>query len=162
MKKISSTQTFDCDADTFWKMFFDREYNKKLYLEGLGFKQFEILEVTDTGRKSRGVPKMTLPGPIAKLLGDSFGYDEIGTFDKANNLFKWKMVPNTMKDKLFTEGAVKIESAGEGKVKRTNTAQIEAKVFGVGGMLEGTAEKEMTASWEKEAVFTRNWLKEQK
>lgn len=162
MKKISSTQTFDCDADTFWKMFFDREYNKKLYLEGLGFKQFEIIEITDSGRKMRGVPKMTLPGPVAKLLGDSFGYEEIGTFDKANNLFKWKMLPNTMKDKLSTEGSVKIEPAGDGKVKRTSTAQFEAKVFGVGGMLESTAEKEMTSSWDKEAAFTRNWLKDNK
>ncbi|MFO0614514.1 MAG: DUF2505 family protein [Polyangiaceae bacterium] len=160
MKKAISTQTFDCDADTFWKMFFDREYNKKLYLEGLSFKQFEILELTETTRRMRGTPRMTLPGPVAKLLGDSFGYEEVGTFDKANNIFKWKMIPNTMKDKLFTEGSVKIEPAGDGKVKRTSTAQIEAKVFGLGGVLEGTAEKEMTSSWEKEAVFTKNYLKD--
>jgi hypothetical protein len=161
MKKASVTHTFDCDADTFWKTFFDREYNQKLYLEGLGFKQFEILEITDTSRRMRGVPKMTLPGPVAKLLGDSFGYEEIGTFDRPGNIFRWKMQPNTMKDKLFTEGSIKIEPMGD-KVKRTNSASIEAKVFGVGGLLEGTAEKEMTASWEKEAAFTARWIKEHK
>jgi len=162
MKKLSVTHVIDCDVDTYWKVFFDAEYNKKLYLEGLSFKQFEILEQSETKRRMRGVPKMNVPGPVAKLLGDSFGYEEQGSFEKDTNTFRWKMIPNTMTDKLMTSGFTKIEAAGDGKVRRVNEATIEAKVFGVGGMLESTAEKEIRDSWEKEAAFMNKWVKEKK
>lgn len=162
MKKLSVTHTMDCDVETFWRVFFDDEYNKKLYLEGLSFKSFEQLEKTETKRRMRGVPKMALPGPVAKLLGDSFGYEEQGTFDKAASKFSWKMIPNTMTDKLFTSGSVKVEAAGEGKCRRISEATIEAKVFGLGGVLEGTAEKEIRDGWEKEAAFMNRWVKDKK
>src|SRR5688572_26573791 len=129
MRKLNATHVIDCDVETFWKVFFDADYTKKLYTEGLAFKQFEILEQSETKRRMRGVPKMNVPGPVAKLLGDSFGYEEQGTFDKASNTYSWKMIPNTMTDKLFTSGTVKIEPAGDGKVRRVSDASIEAKVF---------------------------------
>jgi Protein of unknown function (DUF2505) len=159
MKNISLTHVVDCDIDTFWSVFLDAEYNKKLYLEGLGFKSFEPIELTATSRRMKGVPKMNVPGAVAKLLGDSFGYEENGTLDKATNTYTWKMTPNTMVDKLFTKGSVKIEAAGEGKVRRTSSVSIEAKMFGVGGLLESTAEGEMRASMEKEAAFMNRWVK---
>ncbi len=162
MKKVSVVATLDCDIEGFWKLFFDREFNQKLYKDGLGFKSFEIVDVSDSGRRFKGVPTMKVPGPVAKLLGDSFGYEENGTLDKAANIYRWKMTPNTMVDKLFTTGSVKVEPAGEGKVKRTSEAQIEAKIFGVGGLLEGTAEGEMRTSFEKEAVYMAKWIKDHK
>ncbi|NUP10229.1 MAG: DUF2505 domain-containing protein [Polyangiaceae bacterium] len=162
MRKLSVTHVIECDVETFWKTFFDAEYNKKLYSDGLGFKEFEILEQSETKRRMRGVPKMNLPGPVAKLLGDRFGYEEQGSFDKASNKFSWKMLPNTMGDKLFTNGFTKIEPAGDGKVRRISEANIEAKVFGVGGLLESTAEKEVRDSWDKEAAFMNRWVKEHK
>ena len=95
---------------------------------------------------------------LEKLLGDSFAYEEQGTFDKAQNVFHWKMIPSTLKDKLFTSGTVRLEPAGEGKVKRTDSVSIEAKVFAVGGLIEQSAEKEMRAGWEKERKFLERWL----
>ena len=158
MKKVTVSHVLDCDADRFWALFLDPIYSKKLYLEGLGFKAFEIIEMNAEGRKVKGVPKMNVPGAVAKLIGDSFGYEEQGTLDRATNTFRWKMTPNTLTDKLFTTGLVKVEPAGEGKVRRTNEATIEAKIFGVGGMLESTAEKEMREGFEKEIAFMKRWL----
>jgi Protein of unknown function (DUF2505) len=162
VKTVTVTTTIDCDVDTFWKMFFDREFNTKLYNEGLGFKSFEFIESSDSHRKMKGVPKMNAPGPVAKLLGDSFGYEENGNLDKKTNTYRWKMTPNTMGDKLFTSGYVKVEAAGEGKVKRTSEASIEAKIFGVGGLLESTAEKEIRQSFDKEAAYMNRYLRDQK
>jgi hypothetical protein len=160
VKKVTVVTTLDTDVESFWKLFLGREFNQKLYIEGLGFKSYEILEMSDTHRRTKGVPKMKLPGPVAKLLGDSFGYEENGTLDKATNVYRWKMTPNTMTDKLFTSGVVTIESLGEGKVRRTSEATIEAKVFGVGGLLEGTAEGELRTSWGREQEFMSRWLRE--
>src|SRR5688572_9253211 len=112
MKSASSRRTVDCDVETFWKTFFDPEYTRRLYLEALGFKKFEILEQTETLRRTRGVPKLNMPKPVVSLLGDSFGFDEEGRFDPAAQTFRWKLVPNTLRDKLRNEGSVRVESAG--------------------------------------------------
>ncbi len=162
MRKLSVTHVLDCDVATFWKTFFDDEYNQRLYKDGLSFKSFEILERSEGKRRMRGVPKLNAPAPVAKLLGDSFGYEEQGSFDEAASLYRWKMIPNTLTDKLTTQGTVKVEASGEGKVRRVSEASIEAKVFGLGGILESTAEKEIRDGWEKEAAFMNRWLREKK
>jgi hypothetical protein len=158
MKKISLTHVIDCDADTFWKLFLDPEYNKKLYLEGLGFKAFDILEMTPEKRHLKAVPKMNVPAAVAKLLGDSFGYEDQGSLDKASGVFRWKMTPNTLQGKLSTSGTVKIESASDKKIRRLSEATVEASVFGLGGVLESAAEKEVREGLEKEIEFMRRWL----
>jgi hypothetical protein len=158
MRNVSASHVFSCDTDTFWKVFFDDEYSKKLYLDELAFRGFTMLEKTPTVRRMRITPKMNLPGPVEKILGDSFAYEEEGTFDKDKNVFHWKMVPSTLKDKLFTKGTVTIEPAGDGKVRRTDNVSIEAKVFAVGGLIEQSAEKEIRAGWEKERKFLERWL----
>lgn len=158
MRSVTASHVFSCDIDTFWKTFFDDEYNRALYMDELKFKSFAVLEKTPTSRKMRITPKMSLPGPVEKLLGESFAYEDHGILDRDKNEFAWKMIPSTMKDKLFTKGTVKLEPAGEGKVKRTDSVSIEAKVFAVGGLIEQTTEKEIRAGWDKERGFLERWL----
>lgn len=162
MRKASTTNTFDCDVETFWKVFLSKEYNQKFYLEELGFKSFEVVSQDETTRRLRVVPKLNMPGPVMKLLGDSFGYEEEGRFDAAKNTWHWKMIPNTMAEKLKTEGSVRVESAGEGKCRRIDEVTMEAKVFGIGGLIESSTEKEIRSAWDKETGFFRRYLATQK
>jgi hypothetical protein len=159
MKKAIGRSEIQCDVDTFWKVFLDKEYNRAFYLEELGFPRLEILEQTETTRRLRAVPKMDMPGPVKKILGDSFGYEEVGSLDRQKNEWRWKMVPNTMPDKLKTDGVVRVEPAGEGKCRRVDEVNIEAKIFGIGGLIESSAEKEIKAAWDKEAAFMNRWIK---
>ena len=39
---------------------------------------------------------------------------------------------------------------------------IEAKIFGVGGLIESSAEKQLREGWDKSAVFMNKWLAEHK
>lgn len=160
MRKVSSTSTVNCSVETFWKVFFDDEYNKAFYLKELGFTSLEVLSKSETARVMRGVPKLTMPKPIMKVLGSSFGYEEHGTFDKAKNEWTWKMVPNTMADKLKSSGTIRIEAAGEGKCRRIDSCTVEAKVFGIGGLFESSLEKEVRNAWDAEARFINRWLQD--
>ncbi len=166
MSKFTVTHTINCDAETFWKTFFDKDFNEKLYKGFLGFPDFETVEVREEEktifRKAKGKPKMEVPGVVAKLIGDNFRYSEEGTLDRASGKFKWKMTPSTMADKLFTSGTVWIEPAGDGKVKRFSEMNVEAKVFGVGGVLESSAEKQLRDGWDKSATFMNKYLAEKK
>lgn len=158
MRKVTRRHTIPCDVDTFWKVFFDKAFNEELHIKELGFSKFEIISQTETARRLRGVPKLNMPKPVAALIGDGFAYEEEGSFDRAKSVFRWKMIPSTMRDKVKNEGSVTVEPAGEGACVRIDEMMMEAKVFGLGGMIEGSAETEAIASWDKNAVFMTKWL----
>lgn len=159
MKNIEESQVVPCDVETFWKTYLDEKFISGLYRDCLGFQSFEILELTPTSRKARIVPKMNLPGPLQKLVGDSFSYEDHGTLDRATNTWRWRMVQAPgKKEMVATSGSVRVEPAGDGKCRRVNQASIEGKVFGLGGIIESFAEKEARASWAKEAAYWAQWL----
>ncbi len=162
MRKLSSTTVFECDVETFWKVFLSEDYNKKFYFDELGFREMEVVSQTDTTRRLRAVPKLNMPKPVMKILGDSFGYEEEGRLDRDKNEWHWKMIPNTMRDKLKTEGVVRVEAAGDGKCRRTDEATLEAKVFGVGKLIESSTEKEIRDAWDKETAFLKRYLADNK
>lgn len=164
MGKFTVTHEINCDAETFWKVFFDKSFNEKLFREVLGFPQFQIEAVNDSDtqltRKVTGTPKMNMPGPVQKLLGSGFSFTEDGTLDKATKVWRWKMTPSVMADKLRQEGTMRIEPAGPGKVRRIAEITNEAKVFGIGGLIESSAEKQLREGWDESARFMNKYLAE--
>jgi hypothetical protein len=161
MRKVSAKNEIHCDVAEFWDIFLDEAYTRALH-EELGSKEMEVLERSDTRRRLRVVPKLNMPGPVAKLLGDRFGYEEQSTIDRKKNLFQWKILPNTMQEKLFTQGSMRVEAAGAGRCYRNEEATVEAKVFGIGGLFESSTEKEVLATWSKEAAFMNRWIAKKK
>lgn len=162
MGKFTITHEIHCDVDTFWKLFFDKEFNERQFREALGFPEFYIdnQQETDTQitRKITGSPKMNMPGPVAKLLGANFRYTEQGTFDKAKKVWQWKMTPSVLADKLRQEGQMRVEPTGQGHVRRIAEITSEAKVFGLGGLIESSAEKQLREGWELSAHFMNKYL----
>jgi hypothetical protein len=162
MTKFTLTHEFNCTPEVFWQVFFDKDFNTELYLRGLGFPEYSVLDQRETDaqitRKTSGQPKMSLPGPVEKLLGAGFRYTEEGTFDKATKKWRFKLTPSTLADKLRHEGTVRCEAVGEGRCRRIVDLEMEAKIFGLGGLVESSSEKQMRDGWEKSAEFQRQWL----
>jgi hypothetical protein len=164
MIKMTLTHEINCDVDTFWRLFFDQEFNDALYKTVLGFTKYEVVESKDSDtqrtRKVSAIPKVNLPGPVAKLLGPGFGYIEDGVWDKNSKVWTWTMTTNQLSDKLKQSGSMRVESVGDGKCKRIADLFGEAKVFGLGSMIESAVEKELRAGWDKSADFMNKWLRE--
>ena len=166
MKTITQSFVLPCRVETVWKAYLDPAYVRALYLDTLGYRALDVLEVTEQSRKLRVVPKLSLPGPIQKLLGDSFAYEDHGTLDRARNVWTWQMVqPSQLapgaKPKpgiVTTRGTVRVEAVGERECRRTDELVIEANVFGLGGLIESSAEKEARAGWEIEIPMIRQWV----
>ena len=162
MGKFTVVHEINCNVDTFWQTFFDKEFNEKLYREGLGFPGFSVREERETDtqiiRRAAGQPKMNMPGPVMKLLGNNFRYTEDGTFDKASKQWKWKMTPSTLADKMRQECSLRVEPFGDDKVRRVAEMVIEAKIFGVGGLMESAAEKGLREGWDQSAVYMNKHL----
>ena len=162
MGKFTVTHEIRCNLDTFWKTFLDRDFNTRLYMEALGFPEWTIVDQTETDtsatRKVTALPKMDVPGPVAKLLGSNFRYTEEGSMTKPDRVWRWKMIPSTLADKLFTSGVVRAEALGEGTTRRIAEMDVAAKIFGLGGIIESSAEKQLRDGWDKSAAFMNKYV----
>ena len=163
MGTFTMRHELDCDCDRFWALFFDKDFNEQLF-KALEFPMWKLVDTKETDteiiRTVKATPKMEAPAAVAKLLGSSFGYDEEGRYDKAKKTLKFIIKPNTLTEKLRNEGTVKCEPRGEGKSTRVVEITAEAKVFGVGGMIESSFEKSFKVGWQKSADFINQWVKD--
>lgn len=164
MATFTMTHEIDVSVDTFWKIFFDNEFNETLFLKELHFPKWKLVDHKETEdtivRHVEGVPKMDAPGPVAKALGSSFGYSEEGTYDKKTRTFRFKMKTTTMTDKLRNEGTVRVEPLGDNRCRRVVEIVAEAKVFGIGGLIEGSLEKSFRTGWGRSAEYIVTWARQ--
>lgn len=141
-----------CSAERFWQLFFDSELQKRIYAE-LGFPKWEVVEMKETEneivRVVKAIPRLDAPAAVVKLLGSGFGYTEEGRFDRASKVFRFTVKPSTLADKLRNEGSVRVEPKGPEKCTRIVEIVAEAKIFGVGGMIEKMTERTHREGWEK-------------
>ena len=163
MRQISQTSLLPCTTNAFWTLLLDPAYARALFLDGLGFRGFEVLESGTTSRKLRIVPAMNLPSVLAKIVGDAFAYEEHGVLDRARGVWTWEMIRplrSPLPEIVATRCTMRVEPAGDGQCKRTEEIVIEGKLFGLGRVIEAAAEKETRAAWAKELPFLTRWLAE--
>jgi hypothetical protein len=164
--KFTVRHVFETDKDTYWnKVFFDPEYNRRLYLDALKFKSFEIVEQTGAPgevrtRKMRTEPASDAPAVVQKLIGNSISYIEEGRLDPQTGIWTYSIVTSKLADKVKIGGRFWVEPKGEKKIDRACECGIEVKVFGVGGAIESYIEKTTRESYEAAARFTNQFLRE--
>jgi hypothetical protein len=99
----------------------------------------------------------------------SFAYEEHGTLDRASGEWTWRMVQpanldpksKPRKDAVTMHGATRIEVSSDGHCRRTDTFSIEARIFGLGSLIESTIERELQRARAKEYAFLTRWLERQ-
>jgi hypothetical protein len=164
MADIRVAHVFECSPEIFWeKIFFDVEFNRTMYMEGLGFsswKELETRELDDTLQRVVEIvpPVGDLPGPLRKLIGDGFGYREEGSLDKKSQRYQVKAIPSRLADKIKVEGVLWCEPEGESSCRRFFEGTVEAKIFGVGGLLENRIIADMRRNYDDAADYTRKYL----
>jgi hypothetical protein len=164
--KFTVRHIFNTDIDTYWsKIFFDREYNQRLFVDALSFPVYEVLELTEEPngvrrRKVRTEPKADAPAVVTKLIGDSIGYVEEGVFDPAARRWAYKVTTSKLSDKIQIAGSFWVEPRGEHKIERICEIDCNVKIFGVGGAIEGFIEKSTRDTYEKATAFTNKYIAE--
>ncbi len=155
----------NASEETFWSVFFDPEYNRKLFMETLHFDEWKVVSQSDTpvgiDRVVEAVPKTPeLPGPLKKLVEGGISYRERASFDRAKKRMTVTVETGVLPGKLSVTGVVRTEPAGDGKCKRIYDSSVVAKVFGVGGMIESRILADIKTSYDKAAEFTNQWIAE--
>jgi hypothetical protein len=157
MRRFTLVQDIALDLDEHWRLFLDDDFDRTMYLEGFGFPRYELLDHRDSEvesfRRIRVVPKLDVPGPVAKLLGSSFAYTEEQTFDKKARTFNSRVIPSVLADRLHSTSSVRAESSGAGRTRRNVEVTVEARIFGVGTVVEGALEKNLRTGWDNAAAY---------
>lgn len=161
MRQFTLTQDIDADVAHHWRLFLDDAYDRANYLEGLHYPSYTLVERVETDtqirRTIRVTPKLDLPGPVAKLFGNGFGYTDAGVFDKTAQIWKSQTTPNMLKGKLRSESVVRCEPSGD-RCRRICEILVECTVFAIGGLVESSLEKNMRAGWTGAAAFINKQL----
>lgn len=160
--KFTIRDDYACSAAHFWgEMFFDPEYNRRVYREGLEFEIFELLEQTEQDgiieRKIRVMPKLDAPRPIRKLIGDALTYEEHGRFDGVR--WESRVVPSRLADRVKPQLIQWVEPAGDDRCVRYVAFDIEVRILGLGKLMEKFLERTYRENYTKAAQWTnRVWL----
>lgn len=153
---------FECSVDRFWALYFDADWTRELILGGLGFATCDIDPFVENGgfrsRTMRVTPKLDLPAPVAKFLGPRLGYTEHGRFEVATQTWSYDLILSVFSDRIRMGGSMTMAPDGPDRCKRVSKLHCEVKVFGLGGLIERAAEKNMRDGWEKATAWTRQWL----
>jgi len=155
----------NCSVESFWKVFLDEKYQAALFAS-MDFPRFEQTRFdeheNEIQRVIRVTPKVVgVPGPLKKVVGEGFSYEEHGTFDKKRQRFRFKIRTSKLADKINITGIIYCLPAGDGKSKRIFEATVQAKVFGVGKLLEKQIIHDMDRDYRTGAAFTNDYLKQQ-
>ncbi len=157
---------FNCSQETFWdKVFFDPEYNRRLFFEELGFPGYRVLEYEETPEQIRRVqeisPKVVgVPAPIAAVIGEGFSYLERGVFTRATHRFEIQVIPSKFSSKIQFGGVYYTEPMGDHHCRRVFEFSVTCKIIGVGGILERQIVADTTRNYALTAVFTNRFVTE--
>jgi hypothetical protein len=162
MRRHHMDHEIHCSPERMWELFFDNEFNVEMYEQGLGFPSCKILERTDDGevlhRRMVMIPKLEMPKAVAKLVGDKVGFEEIGDWTRKQGVFRWRLLLAAFGDKVRVEGEMRLVANGEGHCRRVVDFEVEAKMFGVGKLIEKTAAENTIDGWTKSAKWINGYL----
>ena len=156
--------TLNTDIDTFWnKIFFDPDYNQKLFKERLKFKVYDVLALEhkpdgSVYRKTECAPPIEMPSMAKKVIGDSTGYIETGHYDPKTRRFNTDVQPKMGGDKIQMRVSIWAEPRGDKQIERFVDVDSNVKIFGIGRMLEGLIESNTRESYDIAAEFTNKWI----
>jgi hypothetical protein len=166
MPSFRVENVFECSESTFWeKVFFDAEYNRRLFYDELHFAEWRELEHKDEGERVhrfvKAQPPMgDLPGPLKAAIGDGAGYEERGVFVRATRRYDANVRPNVLGDKVTVTLIFRTEPIDEKRCRRIVDGTVVARVIFIGSMLEQRMCQDLSRSYEKSATFTNRFLSE--
>jgi len=162
MAKFTLTHTINCGADKCAKLYSDPAFNEALYKQRFGYSAFTVASRTETDAQiacaytGKNLSR-TLAAPARAQTGD-IAYKDSFVFDKAKQSGQAKLTPLASPEKFLLQASVSITPVGDSQVNLVREYLVEAKVFGIGGLLEGEFEKLLREEAEAGAALLNEWI----
>ncbi len=165
--RLTATHALDVSPEGFFDdLFFDREFNERLYLEALEMKGFEILSLVAAGDvRSKRIrvtprPRVEPPAVVRKVLAGELSYTEEGTWRRQDGVYRYRTRTSMAAERIRISGSVRALPAGAGRCERTIEVDIDVALPLVGGQLERFVGEQLRASFDRGALFANEWIGE--
>ena len=139
-------------ADAFWERIHSELFEARVR-EALGLNEYKELERGEDESELFRRIRVSAPMPkgMAPLVARVVRVDEAVIFEeqwrsKRERLVRWRMTPSVMADRVRVEGVLRVEPAGRARCRRILEGTIEARLFGLGMLLERAALKELISA----------------
>ena len=159
--KFTIAHEFDCDAKTFWEVFFNEEYTREMYSQlQIKEREVQLFEENDQEirRRIKILPQRDLPGAIKSLLRGDLGYIEHNVFHKGRDAMDVRIEPTLMKDRFKMEGVFRVVTLRPGRIRREFAGTLEVSVPLLGGQIEKLVMADVQKSYEAAAKVTARWV----
>lgn len=161
--RITSRFGLETDADTYWKsIYFDPEFTRALYLDGLACDSVEVLDswTGDDGHYHRQLlahPHLDAPAFIQKLFGDAQHFTDDGVFDPAASRWSYRVIPAKLATKIHIQGSQHTVSTATG-IDLVSDMEVRVDVLGFGALVEKFIAKQFEDKLALQERFTKRWL----
>ncbi|MGC4066920.1 MAG: DUF2505 family protein [Polyangiaceae bacterium] len=166
MTETRIVNELECSEATFWEvLFFDAEFNRRLFLEELKFASWKVVSERKTEdaieRELEVCPNVgEIPGALKAVVGEGLSYSEHGRYDRKRRRYVVKAQSPKMGNRVLVEGEMTTEPIGENRCRRIFAVKATAKIFGVGGLLEKRILADLEKSYAQSATFIGRYVRE--
>ena len=153
------------NAAVFWeRVFFDEGYTQALMIDGLGHTKAEVLslETVSNGvvkRRMKVQPKLSIPKPVKRLLGEHFHYIEEGVYDPRHPAFVAKITLPSAPKIIEINTALSFTDRKSGGADRQVELTVKSSKFGLARLIEATSKSILTQQYNEAETFTQDWLR---
>ncbi len=158
--KLYVRHAFDCTPETFWKMYWDDEFDQMLRRDSTVERTLvsERSEGEVSVRRLRFTPEKELPGPVASLIGtNKLIYEQENRFDAGRGHMTWEVIPSFLQGKFSASGTFLVRATKDG-CERIVDGDIDVKVRFIGGQIEKAVVAEISQAYDKTIVAVHEWL----
>jgi len=163
MRECDITLEIDCPPDRFWRLYFDEQFHRDTFVDGLRWGEPTVTELRadqrEIIRNMTAAPRLEIGGRVAKLVGDKLGYREWGRFDRDSGEFHFKQQTNVFGERMTIAGRMWGEELSGGRMRWRTRLTIECTLLGVGGLIERAAEHNVYKAWPECSRFWNQWLR---
>jgi hypothetical protein len=161
MTEFSIIHEFETDAQGFWRIFLDNEFQNEMY-RAAGMQRTEIRREDLADRTvivAECIADRQLPAIVRSLLGGNpLGYTETLTFHKPTSQLEQQIEMGVLTDRIRFNGALAVEKLADDHVRRCYSGAINVNIALMGKKIEQSTVNEMKRTHDHAAELMRAWL----
>ena len=160
--KIAFRHRLPSPPETAWGELQSAPYSEAVAKEGGA--DVQVLDESEKNgarvRRIRVTGKKPLPGFAQAALGaERLSYVQEETSIPGAYKLRWKVVPDSLPDRVVAEGTYELLPDGDGSIRAID-GTIEVRIPLVGGRIEKALAEELQKSYDRTALFAQRWLME--
>jgi hypothetical protein len=157
---FSIAHEFDCDAATYWEIFWDPAFNADLYPKLRCERTLlDQRDEDDTRVREQEVrPERELPSVLRKFMSGALKYVEHGVFKKPAGPLEVNIKVPALGSRFEMHATYTVTDVAPGRCRRTFEGECMVKVPLVGGTAEKAIVSNLRETYDSAAKVHREWI----